>query len=295
MMPGLFSSYLLFLVIMVLGQGGAPAQPISHIYVFGDSLSDTGNVWRDSDFETPQSPPFYEGRFADGPNWTDVLPGLLDQPATPTMTVYAWGGGRSGHGPLVPGVLDQIDTFSAAAPPVDANSLGVIFIGTNDYIHGAYDYWAAGEQPAAENDPMVTEVLANMETAVTRLAEAGIRRVMIVNVPPFDRFPWPILDEIRGESRALLEQHNERLPAELQRWSEETGVALRLVDYWSLVNAMMDSPEQWGLRDVEGVCFSAELVPCDDPEGTLFTDGIHPNSTSHRHLAEAMAAALEGP
>src|SRR5438552_1130863 len=56
----------------------APAQLIfpnlaprfTHIYVFGDSLSDAGNVYTLT-FHTYPAPPYWSGRFSSGPVWVE--------------------------------------------------------------------------------------------------------------------------------------------------------------------------------------------------------------------------------
>ena len=60
---------------------------------FGDSLSDTGNDL--IAFGSPQ-PPYYQGRFSNGPNWIDDLAAKLGvpdpQPSLAGGTNYAYGG-----------------------------------------------------------------------------------------------------------------------------------------------------------------------------------------------------------
>ncbi|MEH1830786.1 MAG: hypothetical protein V7L29_01550 [Nostoc sp.] len=45
----------------------ASAASFDQLYVFGDSLSDTGNIYNATGKTYPQSPPYFEGRFSDGP------------------------------------------------------------------------------------------------------------------------------------------------------------------------------------------------------------------------------------
>jgi GDSL-like Lipase/Acylhydrolase len=43
------------------------------LVVFGDSLSDTGNLSKGLGGQFPPSPPFFNGRFSDGPLWLEYL------------------------------------------------------------------------------------------------------------------------------------------------------------------------------------------------------------------------------
>ena len=83
------------LVLLLVTPVAAPAfaSPITQIVAFGDSLSDTGNDL--IAFGSPQ-PPYYQGRFSNGPNWIDDLAGKLGvpdpQPSLAGGTNYAYGG-----------------------------------------------------------------------------------------------------------------------------------------------------------------------------------------------------------
>ncbi|NEO94978.1 MAG: phospholipase, partial [Moorea sp. SIO3G5] len=59
----------------------------TNLYVFGDSLSDSGNLFNISKASNqlnptipiiPQSPPYFQGSFSNGPIWVDYLADALD-------------------------------------------------------------------------------------------------------------------------------------------------------------------------------------------------------------------------
>ncbi len=64
---------------------------INQLYVFGDSLSDVGNVFRATGRQYPASPPYFQGRFANGPVWVEYLADDLKLPRNPS-TNFAFGG-----------------------------------------------------------------------------------------------------------------------------------------------------------------------------------------------------------
>lgn len=52
----------------------AAAGPYSSLTVFGDSLSDTGNIFiATGGAQPPSNQPYFNGRFSDGPVWVDTL------------------------------------------------------------------------------------------------------------------------------------------------------------------------------------------------------------------------------
>lgn len=105
----------------------ANSTPFSRIIVFGDSLSDTGNLYLLSGGYPPA--PYAEGRFSNGPIWVEYLAAALGMSLAPDDN-YAVGGATTGHenfndglfGMTYPGLQHQIDAFLATLPPSGADS-----------------------------------------------------------------------------------------------------------------------------------------------------------------------------
>jgi phospholipase/lecithinase/hemolysin len=66
----------LAVVAALLAWSATPASAYTALYSFGDSLSDGGNVFAAS-LGTIPAPPYFEGRFSNGPNWVDDLSAKL--------------------------------------------------------------------------------------------------------------------------------------------------------------------------------------------------------------------------
>jgi outer membrane lipase/esterase len=65
------------------------------LYVFGDSYCDVGNLFLATG-GAEAAPPYYNGRFSNGPIWLDHVAGFLGVPLQPSLlkgTDYAFGGG----------------------------------------------------------------------------------------------------------------------------------------------------------------------------------------------------------
>ena len=61
---GFFTAMLAAMVLAVTPFASASA--FSNVFVYGDSLSDTGNIFTFSKGAIPPSPPYYHGRFSNG-------------------------------------------------------------------------------------------------------------------------------------------------------------------------------------------------------------------------------------
>src|SRR4051794_37120522 len=103
-------------VLLLAPVASALGAPYTGVTVFGDSLSDVGNVFA----VTGGTLPYPSGRFSDGPIWIDRLASNLGTPLQPSVaggSNYAFGGAESGLGTSllrgilpVPGVRQQVQT-----------------------------------------------------------------------------------------------------------------------------------------------------------------------------------------
>jgi phospholipase/lecithinase/hemolysin len=146
----------------------ATAATFSQLFVFGDSLSDTGNAFIatgglvNPTQATPPSPPYFPGRFSNGRIWVDdlgsklgltpaVYANLIPGGPSPTEGInFAVGGATTGEfnafvpsPPFPPsGLQAQINAFTslkAAGLPADSNALYTVLAGGNDFISGSID------------------------------------------------------------------------------------------------------------------------------------------------------------
>src|SRR5579862_4048925 len=133
---------LILVVLSLAGSISAARADYVQIVSFGDSLSDTGNLFAASGGTAPPSP-YYNGHFSNGPIWVESLPAKLSVPS-PTAsslggTNYAWASAESGAGVSpsygVPNLLTQIASFSLTNK-LTAKSLVTVWAGGNDFLDG---------------------------------------------------------------------------------------------------------------------------------------------------------------
>src|SRR4051812_16328553 len=215
---------------------GQTAPAFSKIVIFGDSLSDTGNVRDRTDSKTGGTIQYPGGAFnySDG-RWTnssDTDPGsatysgvwheqlahtFLNIPAATYSlgggTNYAFGGATTNNGtheetvvspPLFGDVTITIDDMGRqmddylASHAVDPNALYVVWGGGNDLFND-------------DSRANVTATAARATALMTRLANAGAKYIMVPNVPPLGLIPKYNTDPAkqRSLSRAAADYRDE--------------------------------------------------------------------------------------
>jgi phospholipase/lecithinase/hemolysin len=110
------------------------------LYVFGDSYCDVGNLFLATS-GAEAAPPYYSGRFSNGPIWLDHVAGFLGVPLQPSLlkeTDYAFGGAwvtEPASVTGVPSVLEQVELYlSQHKGKADRNALYVLEGGGNDIL-----------------------------------------------------------------------------------------------------------------------------------------------------------------
>lgn len=172
----------LFVLLLALGLGYGVLKwkrPIyNEILVFGDSLSDVGNVYIFTEKVSPKAP-YFEGRFSNGPLWIEVFAegmGLaIPQPSLAGGTNYAYGGARTGDGDRdgKPDIGKQIDQYlEKTGGKIGPKQLIVVSGGCNDFVRG---------------NPVQT--VPNIVKNITKLAKAGGKTFLVSNFPPLGGLP----------------------------------------------------------------------------------------------------------
>ena len=284
----------------------AVAASIDRIYVFGDSLSDTGNVFNLTGGFSPKAPPYYPGRFSNGPIWVDALANKLGlAPALVTELSggakssdginFAFGGATSGTnnvaGPL-PGLQTEINFFksglAATNQSADSEALYIVWAGGNDYLGGGV------------TDP--TGPISNISTAVTSLFNVGARNFLVANLPDLGKAPVGLSGGIAVSNglNQLTGFHNLGLSQSLAELSKSlTGINLKSLNINSLFNDVITNKEKFGFTNVTNSCLTNYDGPldsnydiCDNPDSYLFWDNIHPTAAGHKLVADLAFAAL---
>ncbi|WP_033135706.1 SGNH/GDSL hydrolase family protein [Aeromonas finlandensis] len=250
-------------LVCLLGLMALTAQAVerpafSRIVMFGDSLSDTGKMYKKMRGYLPSSPPYSEGRFSNGPIWLEVLqqehfPGLkLANEAEGGATAVAYNHLGALNGWLgfwswdpkyqVINNLDyEIDQF-LKKDKFRPDDLVVIWVGANDYL--AYGW--NKEQDA-------DRVIDTIRLASNRLVLNGAQQILLFNMPDLGRSPSARSQNVADKVSHIAHYHNERM-LNLTRELAPLGI-VKLFEVDKQFDEMVREPLRFGLYDIDHACY----------------------------------------
>ena len=298
----------------------AQAGPYSNMYVFGDSLSDSGNDLKIVG-DVP-APDYYtdgpnRGRFTNGLNYADRLAANFGLTLTPSElggNNYAYGGARSEYvrDDLLPfGGLsfnEQIDAYlRKSGHAADPNALYVLWIGANDMA----DALAKSLMLGGDLTPVVDEIsqtVGDIVTAFVTLETLGARNFLIGNSPDLSLTPAARdLAALYGSGvetlfRGASAGFNATLASNLPLYTLPTA-SVTIFDAFALQTAMTANPAAYGLTNVTSACYdgqvdgsptpgNATVTECANEGEYLYYDMEHPTAVLHDWAARLIYAQL---
>lgn len=275
---------------------------LDQIYVFGDSLSDNGNVYNATkslpapNFPFPPSP-YFEGRFSNGPVWVEQLASLLGV----TLTDYAFGGATTGSdntlntsfGPplpvTLPGLQQEIDGFTATNQSADPNALYIVWAGGNDFLPTQSSF-------TPYTNP--TTSIKNISQAVSSLEGVGAKDIVVVNLPDLGKIPLTLGSPLSDPLSTLTNVYNSGLAEALKglRQTSAPDTNLTLFDINSLFKDILANPTQFGLTNVTSPCLNQQTRSvCSNPNESFFWDVQHPTTAVDKIIANTVYSQLSVP
>jgi phospholipase/lecithinase/hemolysin len=287
----------------------AAGAPYSAMYVFGDSLSDTGNVSLATLGAVPVSPPYADRSFTNGPNWAQDLAQQIGlPPLEPSLaggTDFAYGGAETGQTPAhtvnPTDLTSQYGQFLAQAPSPQPGALYAMWIGSNDVLDIANN---SSLTPTQQQQDIADSV--NNEVAVIGgLAGHGAQNFLVLNVPDLGKTPYEIghgaTDSQAASSLASL--YDSDLATALQPLEASGALKIDLVNTYAVLDNVIANPSAYGFTNVTTPLWSGNLT--SPSSGTLqatgsaqsqylFFDSLHPSAQAHATLAAGIAQGLTG-
>ena len=263
----------------------------SQIVAFGDSLSDTGNLFRLTSFlPTGGIPgaPYYQGRFSNGLVAVESMAAALGLP----LTSQAIGGAQTGPGNeggallYGTGVSGQIQRYETSNHTLDANALYFLWAGANDFYTGNNIY--------STTTYLISS--SNMLSNIRNLYDHGARDFFVPLMPDLSQTPKALTSSAGYQSAALArtQEYNSALSTGLQSLSASLpGASIVVFDTPAFMQKTVPELAAAGL-DVTDACYNAKFESvCSFQEQYLFWDTLHPTNTGHWILGQAFAGAVQ--
>lgn len=264
----------------------AGAQTYNRLVVFGDSLSDNGNLYLATGGTTPTSPPYYQGRFSNGPVFTERLGFTLTNfmgPVTGNIN-YAFGGARTDSQASPPGMRVQLAQYQGRGGVFGANDLVSILGGANNIFQGL-PAAGASSNPQGSIAPVSLAAAADINFIVGNVAQAGAGTILVTNLPKLSLTPQfratpaaPLADyAVTTFNGALLTGLNTTAAA-------RPGTNIIMMDLFKVGDVIAANPTAFGVSNVTQPCFNGVTV-CANPNDYFYWDGVHPTAAGHAVMA----------
>jgi outer membrane lipase/esterase len=276
----------------LLAAGQASAQTYGRLVVFGDSLTDNGNLFAITNGTNPPSPPYFQGRFSNGPTFVELLGFSLNRFGTVTgSTDYAFGGARTDTSASPPGMRLQLQSYIAGGGVFGPNDLVVVYGGANNIFQGIPGA-AVSPNPVAALQAVTNSAAADIGFMVNTIGQRGAGTILVPNLPSLGATPQfngfvpanaPARDLAEGGSiffnTALVTQVSAAAGA-------SPGSNVIMMDVNRFDGFVRANPGAFGFTNVTTPCLNtATGAVCSNPDQFLYWDNVHPTAASHRGLA----------
>ena len=265
----------------------AQAGAFTSVVVYGDSLSDNGNLFAATGIP---GAPYYLGRRTNGPVAVEQLATALGTP----LLDFAWIGATTGIGNYgdggtptttgafsLPGMQAEFAATQAGLGPFLNSGLFVVWGGPNDFLSPS----PLDLTPQA----VIARAVSDELGIVLNLEALGARNILVPGMPDLGLTPYfqSLGPLAAAQASAITDAYNAALRASLP-----PGVAF--YDTATLIRSMVANPSAYGFTDVTDPCFNGTSV-CADPSQYLFFDSFHPSTAADAFAAEGFRYAVPEP
>lgn len=278
----------------------------SKVYVFGDSLSDTGNL---GSVVGGIPAPYFNNRISNGPIAVDTLSTALGDTADASLHLL---GLNAGHNYSVAGAkassnetIDlnvQILSFQANhASVAPSDALYVIFIGGNDIraAAGEFDDGIANSILQTAND--------NIKNAILTLSRMGAKSFLVINAPNIALLPETQLIATAINSPSYLDRaaflsktYNKILHNTVETFDDnENEIEITEFNLAKLFSKTIKNASKIGITNTTEACFRSR-IPDFHPDCNFglnadkfyFFDEIHPTTQIHTLFGKAFVKSI---
>ncbi len=284
---------------------GVSAQNFDRLVVFGDSLSDTGNLASVTvDFPFP----FFQNRISNGPILVDYLAADLGLQALASRHVTTSNGGDnfaiSGGNILGSDTEDlssQISAFlsrESVQPRGVSSALFFIMMGGNDLRD------VRSLRSASEASVRIDAIITTLDAQFSRLYQAGARNFLVPNVADIGAIPESIArrssdPDISARARRYVLEYNQKLELMLQTWAQKPNTSLRSFDLFTEFDRVLNNASSFGFTRTEVGCFQIDGFSFDSEclfgtrfDRFVFFDNIHPSARLNEIISTPLLAQI---
>ena len=299
------------------------AIPFSKAVVFGDSLTDTHNLFAFTGGAVP-NPVYYDnGRFQNGPSYIETLGnnlGLNIQARMLGGTNYAIGGARTryhasdvdpvtgppalGNTPSPLSLLGELywylSDLSTSGTTPTSDTLFVVWAGANDVADIAMIDAMGGAA-----DQYLAQSIGDMSFIINTLINNGAKNLLIPNIPDLAVTPDMQKLGIDAEATAATLAFNEAMDNVLAGYAGLPNVEITRFDTFAFVEDVAADPDAFGFTNLTTPCLTNFFVSgptssdpvgvCTNPDEHVFWDDFHPSAAFHKILGNRMTNALPEP
>ncbi|KAH9606025.1 hypothetical protein KSS87_021042 [Heliosperma pusillum] len=279
------------------------------LYVFGDSLYDTGMGFYVDKGPAADSYPY--AQFANLPfpepyrspnltdytksvNFADAAAGVLVDGRNNTLNLKL----QTEFFVEMVGKMEK-QYGKEKTRKVVSNAVLLFNIGSNDYV----DIWIKVPRPhnASFVNSFVNKILGNFTVSVTSMYNQGARKFAFQNYGPMGCLPLFLQDSgnCAEDLSELAKLHNDRFAALAKTWARRLpGLQYIIYDFYTSLTSHIVDGAKYGFKETQTACCGsgrfnkkftcmekANFTLCDDIPSHLFFDPAHPTEEGDRQFA----------
>jgi phospholipase/lecithinase/hemolysin len=228
--------------------------------IFGDSLSDTGNLYRYMWYKLPISPPYFQEQLYNSYYPQDYSKGFQNYPVGGAGAVLSY----KQNLPFTL-TIELNDYLYWNTYDKKETSLYTIWIGANNYLNGPTNI-----------EGITSSVVNAIGGTVERLISYGGNKFLIPNIPDLGRLPQAADTHLQPLLTELTLIHNRKLATKVNALKlKHPDVTFVYFDIYSFFNGAIEHAQDYGFSNVVDPCYMGSytgwLLKYKPDDQSLFT------------------------
>lgn len=279
------------------------APPIHRLFIFGDSLSDVGNLQAHTLSILPSAKSYFIGRFSDGNIWIDDLATAFGTTVNDHQFINDYAVAGSTAFPyvnefsifhlgyyLVGSLGNQLYDFSRTYQKFKPTDLIIVWIGANDLLWAGDMFFCAKLTRACIDDQIqrdaqkkiVQMAVESVKNQVQKMESYGAQHIIVIGLPDFSITPRYVFEQASNAQfkKEDVDSYNEQMKALIEKnRTEGHDIAYYDVDK-VLKNLIQDKAlqDQYDITDVRHSCLKRDVEPEQDNREVTALDANNPLS-----------------